>query len=263
MKNLAAYCLLSIIPFSCSPKKEVSVSTQVPSQQKVDVVVERNQSKVSAALEVAELTNQHNPDGPAKTATAGVIAAGRAYANWPISNDDRVEFQKLANKYLKGQLEDANQQLQDIKQDAIKKDGEIQRLKQNIEAERISAQNEINRKIKEASAERQILRDRFINAIFFGVGALCVVAGIVILVLGGQYAAIYPTLGPKAGFCAIGAGLVLISIGIAINAIERALDNHPWIVGIGCGVSILLLAIAGAMIYSNHHHVTTQQKENA
>jgi hypothetical protein len=90
--------------------------------------------------------------------------------------------------------------------------------------------------------------------IFFGGGAFLFVAGMVILVA----AVNVPMFGPKAGIALMIAGGGLIALGIVISEVQNFIDAHPWIVGAGIAGVAVLVAIAGALMYSNHqHHLNT------
>jgi hypothetical protein len=99
-------------------------------------------------------------------------------------------------------------------------------------------------------------------AIFYGVGALLLAGGVVVLIA----AVNVPMFGPRAGFALMGAGGILIAAGIAVSAVENYIDQHPWIIGTGLGAVALLIVVALVLMYANHqHHVssTTQPTKTA
>lgn len=214
-------------------------------------------SKIAAAIEAASFANSQNPDGFPKSATNNMLKLGRSWAGAPIEAD-RIEFMKLVNLELAGKLTEAKDGYEKAMAEVDAKNREIERLKVQIAAEREKAKAEIQAKLDEANSAAEAMRDRIITYIMFGSGAFLLFAGVVMLVLAGKFGAIYPFLGPRAAFAAIAAGLVLVATGIAVNAIERALEQHPWILYAGAGASLLCVAVAGALIYANHHHVTNQ-----
>lgn len=252
MKFLALSLGLALMPLGCSTKTSVP-PTNVASASKLEAIVDQKDSKVSASLEAAEYANAQNPIGPAKTATAGAISVGRAYAG-PATAEDRAQMMALVNKALTSKLQEAEQGWAKERADGTNLLARINSLERQVEAERVQAANDLKAKLKEAEDKANSERRKWIMILTIGIGSLGVAAGVATLLLGSQY----PFLGPKAGFSAIGAGLTLIAVGIAINAIERLLDNHPWIVGTGVGCAVLLATIAAALIYSNHsHHKST------
>lgn len=96
-------------------------------------------------------------------------------------------------------------------------------------------------------------QNHWVTIIFFSLSALGVAGGIVVLVT----ASSIPMFGPKAGFALVGAGIGLACVGIAITQIQNFLYNHPWFVGVTAAVCLSALAVAGGLMWANHHHAIT------
>lgn len=233
------------------------VPTVVPSAVKVDAKSDEIGSKRTAAIEAADYANGFNPDGAPKTATSNALRAALYYS--PKSTDaDRVAFMKMVNLDLAGKFAEAKIGWDRARADADARAKELEDLRAKAKSEQDEAARAWQQKLDAAHQEARKARDRWIMGIFFGGGALLVIGGVVILVLGAQFSALYPALGPKAAFCALGAGLILISIGIAVNAIQDVLERHPYaVLGVAGGAAVLV-SVAGGLIYANHHHATTK-----
>ncbi len=115
-----------------------------------------------------------------------------------------------------------------------------------IDAERARA----DRAVKDAQDKARAEQRRLITLLTFGLGALFIAGGVVVLLT----SASVPMFGPKAGFALIGAGGALVALGIAITQIENFLELHPWVTGGALGLCALAAAVAAALMWANHHH---------
>lgn len=240
----------------CFGGKPAPTPTNLPSSPKLENVEAQKASKISANAEAADVAADKIADESVKASVKGPISVVRSLAG-PATDKDRADALALVVKAQSGKLVEAQDGWAKARNDADLKNAEIAALKTKIEQEKASAAAEMERRLKEAGEKAASERKRLMTIIFFGLGALGVAGGVVIMVLSANpvYAA-NPLVGPKAGFAAIGAGLSLIGTGIAVNAIEKALDNHPWIVASGAGIAAVLAVAAGAFIYANHNHAS-------
>ncbi len=256
MNWIAAPVLAIALMGGCFGGKPVPPPTSLPSSPKLESVEAQKASKISANAEAADVAADKIQDESVKASVKGPISVVRSLAG-PATDKDRAEALALVVKAQSGKLSEAQEGWAKARNDADLKNAEIAALKAKIEQEKAFAQAEMEKRLKEASDKANAERKRIITFIFFGLGALGVAGGVVIMILSANplYAA-NPLVGPKAGLCAIGAGLSMIGTGIAVNAIERALENHPWIVASGAGISLVLALVAGAFIYANHNHAS-------
>lgn len=256
MNWLAAPVLAIALMGGCFGGKPTPAPTNLPSSPKLENIEAQKASIISANAEAADVAADKIPDETVKASVKGPISVIRSFAG-PATDKDRAEAMALVVKAQAGKLAEAQEGWAKARNDADLKNAEISALKAKIEQEKAFAQAEMERRLKEAGEKAASERKRLMTIIFFGLGALSVAGGVVIMILAANplYAA-NPLVGPKAGLAAIGAGLSLIGTGIAVNAIERALDNHPWIVAGGAGVAAVLAVAAGAFIYANHNHAS-------
>jgi len=247
--------LMSLVPSACHGPSQPA-PTNLPSAPKLGEASDARLSRISASAEATELANSHNPDGPAKTAVFESNSVVRKLAG-PATESDRLEAIKLVNSALNGKLNEALTGWAKARGDAEALNARIQSLEQQVAAEKERAKAEMAAKIKEIQDEAAKERKRWIMLSTIGLGALALAAGVVMLVAGSQY----PFLGPRMAFATMGGGITLIATGIAVNAIERALEAHPWIIYSGIGLAFAFALVAGALGYSNHrHHVTPEGK---
>jgi hypothetical protein len=221
-------------------------SQPVPSEKKIETKEVDRDSKIAAYAEATEIANQSNPEGPAKEAVSESNSVVRSLAG-PAREIDRKEAFSLVEKALSGQLDQAREMGAKARNEAIGLRSELDALKKTREAERSEAAIRQQQAIDAAHRKWQTF-------IFFGGGALGVLLGVgcLILISNPATAISYAFLGPKLGWACIGGGLILISLGIAVNAIERAIDRHPVAFSITLGLAITLGIVAATLTYANH-----------
>ncbi len=245
---LSLFLAFTIWPSSCF-HKPLPPPTNLPSEGRLGSAVSNKDSKISANAEAADFASERIIDETVKGAVKGPISVIRSLSG-PATDKDRADAMSLVVKALSGKLAESNTGWATARQEADAKIAEIATLKSSIEHEKQVARTEQERQLKEANDKANAERKKWVMLVTIGLGSLCLAASVAILFL----ASTYPLLGPKASFATAGAGVTLIGIGIAINAVERALEEHPWIVASGVGISVILLAIAGSLIYANHSH---------
>lgn len=248
------FLALAIIPPGCQTKS-LPPPSDVVSAPALVLALKDKDSKLSAHAEATEIAIKAGPEGAQKDAASGAISVVRSLAG-PSSPEDRSAALSLVNQALSGKLEEAKGSWDRARMDAMVLTDTINELEQTVAKERVQAAADLQAKLKEAQEEANAARKKWITMIFFGLGALGTAGGVVMLVLGANpaTAASYAFLGPKAAFCAIGAGLTLIATGIAVNAIERALESHPWVIWTGLGLAAASGIVASSLILSNHLH---------
>lgn len=251
VRELYALVALVLVMGIGGCKHAVAVA-ETPAEAKLGKVEDSRGSKIASGLEVAiEVSNQVT-DARVKQALQGVLQTTRAFASWTPLPDDISSFRKAANEILDGKEREGQASLDELRAAAIANISSIAYLKDQIVKEKADSASKINAAIEENTTKWTLI-------IFFATGALLVAGGAVgfFLVLTNPVA--YPILGPKACAAIAGAGFVLIGTGIAINAIQRAIHNHPVIVSLGSGIAIVLIAAACALFYANHHNATKSQ----
>lgn len=228
-------------------------------------------SKIAAsAVAIAEI-NSGQPAGPRTTGVANEAAIIAASAGVPTDTDRLAAAQRaqivaegktaeIAAAYKKASSEaDAAKAREVAAQAALVSAQNAAEVEQAAQAAKFQKQldsmaSDANARIakvqKDADDKIRAEQTRWVTIIFFGLSALCLTGGIVVLLC----ASSVPMFGPKAGFALIGSSLALGGVGIAINQIQNFLYAHPWVVGLTIAVVLSALAIAVGLVYSNHQH---------
>lgn len=256
--RLFASLLAITVPFHGCQTPGVSPPSDVASAPALGSAVNDKNSKISANAEAAELANLANPDGLPKQAAAGAISVVRSLAG-PANPDDRSAALSLVNQAMKGQLKEAQEGWIASRQGANALLARIDSLEEQVAAERVKASVDLQSRINEADSAANASRKKWLTLIFFGFGAIGTAGGVVMLILQANpaVAASYAFLGPKAGFCALGAGITLIATGIAVNAIERLIEAHPYVFAGMVSAALALIGVSATLVWSNHmHHVS-------
>lgn len=249
-----------------------------PATAAVDPAVKKDQdahaaalSKISAAAGNIVVLNTGQPTGP-KTdgvnneAVLIVDLAGQPTAADRLAASERARIvaegdaAKIAAAYAKATTEadvlkaDAKRAKDDLAtaQDAAKAEQAAQAAKfqDAFNKQAKDANDRILAIQREAEQRAKAEQTKWVTIIFFGVGALFIAGGIVVLVT----AASVPMFGPKAGFGIIGAGVGLSGVGIVINQVQNFLFNHPWVVGTGVFICIAAFLLACGLMISNYLH---------
>lgn len=251
MRLLTAVLALSLPFGSC---KNAVLPTQPPAATQLGKAQDDRDSKISAYSEATETAINTMADSPSKTAAFESNSVVRRLAG-PATDKDRLDAQKLVNLALSGKLADAQKGWAAARTDADTKNDVIAGLEKKLKEQQTQAALDLQAKLDQNQRKWQ-------TAIFMGGGALGVVIGIIILVLVANPATAltYGFLGPRAGFACIGAGLALILIGVAINSVERLIDNHPWIFGGAVAIALGLGLTAAVLSYANHHNHVNSAK---
>lgn len=266
---IAALCLLTgcLGPFrhKVTPPAPISISgVPAPSDAKASKIIDDAASKVSASVRAAARANDANPDGAAKTATAGELSVAQSILPEPSAADAAAAFERV-NNALRGDLTKAQAQWQQASGEAATLRANLASSQAAAERERADAAAKLNAREAEWSATFQKLQAdadarvvaakaqaeaeqrRLLNWIFHGVGAACVVLGILSLTLLSSI----PQLGSKIGWGLICAGVSSISFGIAVDWVL----SHPWIPVVVIGALLLVCAV---LFVANHWHHTNQ-----
>lgn len=244
--------LICVLIVGCQTKTLIPAA-KLASEDRITAESDLRSSKVSSALSAADYANDHNPDGPAKDATKRAIAVGLFWSG-PATPSDREAFRQMVDLELKGKIDEARKIADAEKGKAAESDSRLKELKADLEKERIRAAAELQALKDKYENKLRSQRDRWVTGLTIGIGSIAILTGVVMLVLGGQFSAMYPWIGPRLAFATILGGMASVGTGIAINAIERALDRHPWIIYTGMGLAASAVLVAMVLAYSNHHH---------
>ena len=232
-------------------------------------------SKVSASAGVIVDVNATQAPGPATEGVHQEAELQKSIAGPPTAEDDAAALKRkmiiqagdlttIRSQYVQADTEaKAQKDRADKAEEAARLSnlavGDAQKKAQTEQAQlQAKLQKQIDDITVQANERIQAAESglkRLQLLIFFGGGALLFVAGMVILVA----AVNIPMFGPKAGIALMIAGAGLIALGIVISEVQNFIDNHPWIIGAGIGGAALLVAIAGALMYSNHQHSMNPQ----
>jgi hypothetical protein len=239
-----------------------------PAQSIADKIIDASISKASAAAMAAQRANADNPDGLAKSVVSGELNVVVANLPTPTTRDREDALVRIAAG-LRGDLETAEAGWKSEIQEAVKAQAALAAAQEAASRERQAnadklaslqaqwtATFEQMKKDKEAAIQAERIKSeaetkRLIGYIFFGLSALCIVAGIACLTL----CAGLPFVGPKvvAGLfvsagCLSATGVLLI----------RAM-NSPWI-GRGVAIAAVVAVITFALAYANNHHAKNPEK---
>lgn len=235
-------------------------------------------SKVSASAGAITTINEGQPPGPRTDGVKNEAGLITTVAGEPTPEDKAAaavraqvvaegNAKKIAAAYATAQTEaqKAKDRADKAESDLATANTALAAVPAQIEAAIAKAQADAQKKSDAAFAAQKAQADARVAAaesntrkwqlaIFYGLGALLFAGGIIILVA----AVNVPMFGPRAGFALMGAGGGLIAFGVAVNAVENFLDQHPWIVGLGLGGIAILVTVALVLVYSNHqHHVSS------
>ncbi len=141
-----------------------------------------------------------------------------------------------------------------LRADATALNARVQELEAQLERERTAAATELQRQLaaaRDEARQKSEARERAIKTwLFFGLGTLLLLAAVASIFL----KAYVPQFGPNITLCLAAAGGVLILTGILVRAIERLLEDHPFIFWGGLLAAALAVAGAVALMIANHHH---------
>ncbi len=240
---------LALVLQGCLWKSDIKPAAPTGSEVRVAQLGKDSASKIAANAEAADFAASSVPDENVKASIKGPISVIRSLAG-PATDKDRAEAMALVVKAQAGKLAEANEGWAKARASADAMNAEVARLNSLIEQERAQAKLDLERKLDEANQKADASRKRIITFIFFGIGAIGIAAGPVMLILAGQN----PIFGPKIAFSTMAGGAVLIATGIAINSIEKALEAHPWIIYSGIGLAFVAGIVVLVLMYANHEH---------
>jgi hypothetical protein len=286
MKNLygiLAFAFTALLPHSCQttppPIKPPVVAPMGPAAAAVppavtaaDKPADSVLSKISAAAGVIGSLNAGQPPSPATQGVQGEAAGIQQLAGPPTAEDkaaadERERTVRAGNlakiNLLYQQEHDANVGLRVAADEArAARDKAISDAKAEAETNRKSFQTEIDRITREANervnsaavkakAEADAKLNFWLQIGSFGLGILC----LVLAAAATQFAVYAPFLGPNIIRLLAAAGGTLIVIGLLIRAVDRFVDQHPYI--FWASLLTVVLAIVGALLlaWSNHHHL--------
>jgi uncharacterized membrane protein YidH (DUF202 family) len=133
---------------------------------------------------------------------------------------------------------------------AVEQEAQRARLQQELDRIAAEANARVEAATRRAHEEARAWQRKLITIITFGFGVLLIAGGFVV-----QFtAASIPMFGPKAGIILIGAGGLLVVLGILITQIQNFLDDHPWVTGAFLIVCSLAVVASVALMYANHKH---------
>lgn len=186
---------------------------------------------------------------------ARIVAEGKADAIAKAYAAAQTDAQQLRAKADAAQaaLEVATARLAAAQQAAAAEQAELQK-KYQAALDKLAADGNarVAAAVKAGEDKARAEQNHWVTIIFFGLSAVCIAGGIVVLVTTTSI----PMFGPKAGFALIGAGAGLAGLGIAITQLQNFLYNHPWVVGATVATCLVGIALAGGLMWANHHHVT-------
>lgn len=255
---MRAYLIITFAVATLWPKGCHTVPTPPPpanvaSAPALAAASTQQQSKAAAAVAAATAANDANPPGPAQVATAGELSVAQASLPAP-ADADRAEALARVNAALTGRLDEAQQGWAKARTDAAALADRVKALEEQVAAERTAAAAELKRQLdearsqarKEAEAKERLL----ITAIFFGVGALLILGAAAVLFLRAQV----PIFGPQVAIWLGAAGMALILTGIIVRAVERLIEDHPFIFWGGITAAVLAVVASVVLMIANHHH---------
>lgn len=225
-----------------------------PAETKSGPALSASESEFKGQIEAQSLAanyaSQTLPDSNAKVAISGpvgVISDLTKGASTQKQRDDAMAPVLLA---LQGKLTEAQTGWAKAASDAEALRVQVTTLEQTVKQEQISAAAELTSQLTKARSDAEAAAEaqerRLIGFIFFGGGALCLLATAGVL----YFSATVPQLGPRVALFTGGAGVVLIGSGTAI----LALLSHPAVIWWGLGISTALLACAAVAVWYNHLH---------
>lgn len=254
-----------------------SAQTAVVTQQVAQTAV---LSKIAASAGAIAEINSGQPPGPRTDGVANEAGIIVALAGEPVSAD-KFAASERARIVAEGKVADIAKAYAAAQTDAQQAKARVDAATAALEAAQVSlanaqkaaAEEQANLKAKYQASLDQLAADgnarvaaavkagedkaraeqsHWVTIIFFGLSGICIAGGIVVLVT----ATSIPMFGPKAGFALIGAGAGLATLGIAITQLQNFLYNHPWVVGATVATCLVGIAIAGGLMWANHHHAT-------
>ena len=244
----------------------VPVNTELNAAKEKIAADQSDKSKMAANAEAITSMNSGQPPGARTEGVKQEAALIKTVAGEPTPEDRAAaakraqvvaegNAQAIATQYASAQVEAKTQKTRADKaeSDLATANTALAAVPQQIADAIAKAQVEAQKKSDAAFAAVQKQADDRVAdalAIFYGVGALLLAGGVVVLVA----AVNVPMFGPRAGFALMGAGGILIAVGVAVSAVQTFIDQHPWIVGAGLGTVGLLVVVAVVLIYSNHQH---------
>ncbi len=230
-------------------------------------------SKIAASAGAIREINAGQPEGPRTDGVANETDLIQELAGQPKPEDQLAASERarivaegkadeIAKAYAKATSEAAQQR---AKADAATAALEQARAAAAAEQASLQAkyQAEINRLVAEANArvaaavkeaqdKARAEQRRMITLLTFGIGALLIAGGVVVLMTSTSV----PMFGPKAGFSLIAAGGVLVGLGITITQIQNFLELHPWVTGWALGISAVGAVTAAVLMYANQQHAS-------
>ena len=253
----------------------VPVNTELNAAKEKIAADQSDKSKMAANAEAITSMNSGQPPGARTEGVKQEAALIKTVAGEPTPEDRAAaakraqvvaegNAQAIATQYASAQVEAKTQKTRADKaeSDLATANTALAAVPQQIADAIAKAQVEAQKKSDAAFAavQKKQADDRVADAestarkwqlaICYGVGALLLAGGVVVLVA----AVNVPMFGPRAGFALMGAGGTLIAVGVAVSAVQTFIDQHPWIVGAGLGTVGLLVVVAVVLIYSNHQH---------
>jgi hypothetical protein len=255
-----------------------AVTAVADSQAAADKLRADRDSKLAASIEVIGRQNAAAPASPQQI----VIAAEQTFAakvlNVTPSAEDRAAAAERESLLASGRAEEARRLYAEasakaddlnsrITKATAERDAAIaaardavtaaaaklaeQQAKHDADMAALRAQHQ--RDLAAARSAADAKARLFQVLIFSGLGAACILGAVAIRAL----KAYVPAFGAQAAIWLGGAGLALVLTGVLVRAIERLIDDHPFIFWGGVAAAATAAAVAIGLVIANHHHAKT------
>lgn len=243
----------ALIPPKCQTTPPPPPPANVASAPALATATEARMSKLSAHAEAADVAADKIAEPLVRTSVKGPLSVVRSLAG-PATDADRAAALALVVQAQAGKLDAANAGFATARADAAALTTRLRELETIVAAERAAAAGELQRQLAAARDEARraaVARERTLKTmIFFGLGAALCLAAVASVFL----RAYLPFLGPNVTVAIGAGGVMLLLLGIVTRAIERLIDDHPYIFWGGLLFTVCALVGAVALIFANHHH---------